>query len=267
MPGIEGKGEGAQPDRTEPPRADDQTCGASIMRDMAAGYAPEITDPSTAIDLGSAAAMADEDQLSLPGPADSWTATAAGYSLPRFDAVSFNSVPGGEVEGVAAALDFGAFYDENRHRLSGGLRFLFRGDIDHAEDIAQQAFKTAFEHWDQICVSVRNPYGYVYKIAWRLALSFREAQHRDMERARDFTRSLQGEHAAADPNEHLDLFRAVRQLPDHERTVVGLSLIMGSGPKEIAEVLGLPEGTVRAQLKRGRDRLVKIIGDLEAGRS
>ena len=49
--------------------------------------------------------------------------------------------------------------------------------------------------------------------------------------------------------------RALRDVPVAYRTVVALSDVQGLGYEEIAGALGVPVGTVKSRLKRGRDAL------------
>lgn len=54
---------------------------------------------------------------------------------------------------------------------------------------------------------------------------------------------------------------AMRQLPDEQREVVALILIEGLGYRECSEILGLPIGTVSSRLVRGRNALLKMMGE------
>lgn len=58
---------------------------------------------------------------------------------------------------------------------------------------------------------------------------------------------------------HEDLARAVDDLPEALRSVVILADLEGLAYREIAEVLGIPLGTVRSRLARGRSRLQQAL--------
>lgn len=60
------------------------------------------------------------------------------------------------------------------------------------------------------------------------------------------------------------LLRALRRLPLDLQTALELFYWEGLLSREIAEVLELPEGTVRSRLRRGRELLRQIIDDLAA---
>ena len=55
------------------------------------------------------------------------------------------------------------------------------------------------------------------------------------------------------------VWEAVKQLPEKYREVVHLFYQEGYATKEIAEILGRNESTVRSDLKRGRDKLKTIL--------
>src|SRR4029079_7855756 len=52
-----------------------------------------------------------------------------------------------------------------------------------------------------------------------------------------------------------DLERAIAKLPEEQRAVILLVGLEGLHYEEVAEVLGVPVGTVRSRLSRGRDAL------------
>ena len=56
-----------------------------------------------------------------------------------------------------------------------------------------------------------------------------------------------------------DLERALARLPDGQRQVILLVGLEGMPYEEAATVLGLPIGTVRSRLSRGRDMLRELM--------
>ena len=61
--------------------------------------------------------------------------------------------------------------------------------------------------------------------------------------------------AASEPDDHEDLWRAVRALPDDLRTVIHLHYVEGYGTDEIAGMVGCRPATVRTRLHRARKQL------------
>ena len=51
------------------------------------------------------------------------------------------------------------------------------------------------------------------------------------------------------------LIAAVNELPEDQRTVIALRFFAGLSEHEVAEALGLPEGTVKSRSARALDRL------------
>jgi RNA polymerase sigma factor (sigma-70 family) len=59
-----------------------------------------------------------------------------------------------------------------------------------------------------------------------------------------------------------DLERAIGQLPQEQREVILLVGLEGMSYDEVAAILGVPIGTVRSRLSRGRDQLRRLM-DME----
>jgi RNA polymerase sigma-70 factor (ECF subfamily) len=130
-----------------------------------------------------------------------------------------------------------------------------------AEDIAQEAFLAAIRTLDRF--DRRRPFGpWLHRIVVNRAIDWARA------------RALRAEvgdgplAAVAEGNPTTDTFSppivaALRELsPDH-RAVIVLRHLLDYTPGEIAELLGLPRGTVNSRLRRGLDELADL---LEAGR-
>jgi RNA polymerase sigma-70 factor, ECF subfamily len=63
------------------------------------------------------------------------------------------------------------------------------------------------------------------------------------------------------------VWRAVRALPRRQAQVIALRYVADASVAEIAETLGLAEGTVKAQLHRGRQALAARLGEGTPGGS
>lgn len=55
--------------------------------------------------------------------------------------------------------------------------------------------------------------------------------------------------------------RALARLPDEQREAVVLVLVEGFAYKEAAEIIGIPQGTLTSRLGRGREALLKELGE------
>ncbi len=73
------------------------------------------------------------------------------------------------------------------------------------------------------------------------------------------TDELNEELVANDREDLSFIWEAVKQLPDNFREVIHLFYQEGYSTKDIAQILGRNESTVRSDLKRGRDRLKVVL--------
>ena len=54
---------------------------------------------------------------------------------------------------------------------------------------------------------------------------------------------------------------ALARLPDEQREAVVLVLVEGFAYKEAAEIVGVPQGTLTSRLGRGREALLRELGE------
>ncbi len=142
------------------------------------------------------------------------------------------------------------------------------GDPMEADDLAQDTYLKAWRSWHQFTpgTSCRS---WLFTICRNHFLRTRErrARHRDLIR-RETTAGPEptGGHVLPKPlrGPEADFFhgfieapvrRALADLPDAYRDAVVLSDLQGMSYHEVATALGVPVGTVRSRLSRGRGRL------------
>ena len=144
---------------------------------------------------------------------------------------------------------------------------------DEAEDLVSETVLRAFERWEQYRLGT-NIRAWLFTILYHLFVSrkrridAREVPESDTGPGRS-TRDAVGD---ADPeatfyDSFLDdeIVRAIDSLPDEYRTAVVLSDIEDLRYAEISKILGIPEGTVKSRLFRGRRLLQhKLRGYAEA---
>src|ERR671928_721383 len=157
-----------------------------------------------------------------------------------------------------SASDFEALF---RRHWSGAYRaaYLVVHDSAAAEDIAQEAFLAAVRALDRF--DRRRPFGpWLHRIVVNRAI--------DWSRARALRREageagLEAVAAAAPPdNPHSrTLAAALAELSPEHRAVIVLRHLLEYTPGEIAELLGLPRGTVNSRLRRGLDELARRLGE------
>jgi RNA polymerase sigma-70 factor (sigma-E family) len=124
------------------------------------------------------------------------------------------------------------------------------GSWPAAEDAVQTAFTQLYVHWPRIQPGAVDTY------ARRTVVHtcFRMAKLRSRETATD--RMPDGQVAGPEGGlERLDLMVALAGLSPKARAVVALRFLDDLSVAEVAQVLSLPEGTVKSQTARALDRL------------
>ena len=122
-------------------------------------------------------------------------------------------------------------------------------DAAAAEDIAQEAFLAAIRNLGDRFDRPR-PFGpWLHRIVVNRAI--------DWTRARRLRAESELVDAAAPEPERLDgsLLGALAALPPDHRAVIVLRYLLQYTPGQIAELLGVPRGTVNSRLRRGLDAL------------
>ncbi|HEV7994058.1 MAG TPA: sigma-70 family RNA polymerase sigma factor [Gemmatimonadaceae bacterium] len=140
---------------------------------------------------------------------------------------------------------------------------------DDAEDLVSDTVLRAFERREQYRLGT-NIRAWLFTILYHLFVSrkrridAREVADADGEPGWS-TRDAIGE---ADPEGRFydsflddEIVRAIDSLPDEYRTAVVLSDIQELRYAEIAQILGIPEGTVKSRLFRGRRLLQRKLRD------
>jgi RNA polymerase sigma-70 factor, ECF subfamily len=134
--------------------------------------------------------------------------------------------------------------------------YLVVGDAAAAEDIAQEAFLAALRALDRF--DRRRPFGpWLHRIVVNRAIDWSRARRLRAEA------ELGEAHAATDPpaSGEQGLDEAIRRLSPEHRAVIVLRYVLEYTPGEIAQLLGLPRGTVNSRLRRGLDALGGVLGE------
>lgn len=102
--------------------------------------------------------------------------------------------------------------------------------------------------------SVRDPRAYLFRSVSNVAASHHRSRTRRRERE---LRSVSNTPppSGGEPTASVDARRVLSVLSEQQRAVIFLAYWRDLAPGEIAELLGVTEGTVRKQLARARDRL------------
>jgi len=156
---------------------------------------------------------------------------------------------------------FGQLVQKYQNRLFNTIVHVI-GDRDEAEDVVQDAFVQAFVKLETFR---RNSafYTWLYRIAFNVAVSRR--RRRRPELSVDQAREMTGDEPVDDAessDQRLQRRERARQvhealacLSEQHRSILVLREMEGCDYETIAEILGLPVGTVRSRLHRARSQL------------
>lgn len=154
------------------------------------------------------------------------------------------------------ALDFDDFYAATAQRLVRQF-YALTGDLGDAQDIAQEAYARAWQHWSRIA-RYDSPESWVRTIGFRLANNrWRKAQNAVTAWRRH---GPPPQPAEIKPDVML-LVAALRTLPERQRVAIVLYHIADLPIGEVADRMGIPSGTVKALLSRGRKALAAQLAD------
>ena len=119
-----------------------------------------------------------------------------------------------------------------------------------AEDVAQEAFAKAYRSFGQLRDRDRFR-AWLVRMTWRMALDFAKGRRRRMVReCAAVNRSSEPtvEDQAIEDERTAAVWNAVDALPERLRMVIVLSAMEGQSVKDVAALLGVPEGTVKSRL-------------------
>lgn len=151
-------------------------------------------------------------------------------------------------------------FGELVERYAGQARRVARavlGDPDDGDDAAQDAFLSALKHLHRFDTS--RPFGpWLMRIVANAAADRR--RRRKVRAAEELPESASGGEpgpdSETDRRAFLEAFRrALAELPERQRMAVTLFDVEGYSHAEIAEILGIPQGTVRSDVFHARRRL------------
>jgi RNA polymerase sigma-70 factor (ECF subfamily) len=157
------------------------------------------------------------------------------------------------VDGIARVREV---YAASYRRLVGQLTGV-TGDPAEAEDVVMEAFVRALNR-SRTFATVDNPEAWLRTVAVNLARS----RWRRLARLRGLGSRLSAAEASSYddlPADRLALLAALRELPAVQREAIALHHLADLPVHEVATTLGLPVGTVKARLARGRARLAVLI--------
>jgi RNA polymerase sigma-70 factor, ECF subfamily len=124
---------------------------------------------------------------------------------------------------------------------------------EDAEDVAQEAFARAYRRFRQLRSRDRFR-AWLVRMTWRLALDRQRADRRRLSREQAVLSLMPSESSGA-AERTVHLWEAIDTLSEKLRMVVVLAAIEGHDMREVASIMGLPEGTVKSRLFLARRQL------------
>lgn len=159
---------------------------------------------------------------------------------------------------AGSEASFDAFYRASRQRLFDTLSAL-TGDRVEAQDAVHEAYARAWQRWSRVG-EYADPEAWVRTVARRIAVSrWRRTRNRLLAHRR-----LGEPPPLPGPGpDSVALMAALARIPVSQRTAIVLHHLVGLPVAEVAAETGVPEGTVKARLSRGRRALAGLLGESE----
>jgi RNA polymerase sigma-70 factor (ECF subfamily) len=171
-------------------------------------------------------------------------------------------LPGSRVQGENAAAELRREFEE---QLADGASLAFRLAMSvlrnhaDAEEVAQEALLRAYKGFHRL--RERGAFrGWLCRIAWRLALDKQRGTRRREKRevVAVLDAPVQNAEEIAVSNEfERHVAKAMDELPEKLRQALVLAAIQGYTTKEVADLLDLPEGTIKSRVHLARKQMAE----------
>ena len=140
-------------------------------------------------------------------------------------------------------------------------------DTSEAEDAAQEAFLRAYRSLRTFKTGAKFS-TWIFAIVYHTSCDRLERRKRfNYDEMPDRADPALGPQAIAERNDDAERLRAaIAALPEKYRAVITLYHLQDKQYDEIAEVLGLPLGTVKTHLFRAKEQLRRLLNETAAGR-
>ncbi|MGH3344820.1 MAG: SigE family RNA polymerase sigma factor [Carbonactinosporaceae bacterium] len=152
------------------------------------------------------------------------------------------------------AEEFDEFYGSYAKRLTGHV-FALTGNLSEAQDVVQEAFMRAWDRRGQLDMSA-SPEAWVRTVAMRLAISRWRRARRAAAAWQRHGPSLPSSPPGPDV---VALVEALRRIPAVQRQAIVLHHLVDLPVDRVAVETGVPVGTVKARLSRGRAALARLL--------
>jgi RNA polymerase sigma-70 factor (ECF subfamily) len=135
------------------------------------------------------------------------------------------------------------------------LAYALVGNADDAEDILQETFLGAFEHLRSFKGRSSVKTWLIRILVKQVAKYHRYWRLRETKSLDEISESVKTVLPARDQELRMDIKTMISTLSPEHREIIVLRELQGYSYKEIAEILGIPPGTVESRLFRARQDL------------
>lgn len=150
--------------------------------------------------------------------------------------------------------DFEEWYRREHPRLVASL-VLVAGDLDAAQDAADEAFARALACWERVS-RMQSVNGWTYRVALNV---FRRRARRAAIERRLLARATAAPESVPAPAG--EAWAAVRTLPLRQRTAVVLRFVGDLTEEQVAAAMGVTRSTVSSALADARKTLGRMLED------
>ena len=155
---------------------------------------------------------------------------------------------------------------ENHERFVFNVVYRITGNAEDARDVSQEAFIKAFKNFESYDESSAFS-TWLYRIAVNTAIDYiRKRKKENSISFEDYIVDEKNQKGDSGIEEKViskegvkNIISAVNMLDDEFKTVIVLRDMEGMDYKEISDITGLPLGTVKSRLSRGRGKLRQMI--------
>jgi len=173
---------------------------------------------------------------------------------------------GGESAGPRAdhELAFAALV-ERQSRFAFRVAYAILRNVHDAEDVSQETFLKLYRTgaW----LKMEDERAFLARAVWRAAVGRLPKRRSEPPDANAPTHEADPEEQAAASERLATVHRYIDSLPEELRQALALSTVEELNSRQIAHVMGLPEGTVRTRLMRAREILREKLRRSQGGRS
>jgi RNA polymerase sigma-70 factor (ECF subfamily) len=154
---------------------------------------------------------------------------------------------------------FDAFFRLEHQRLVA-LGSVLCGDRETGRDVAQEALARTYKEWARVG-RLERPGAWTRRVVGNLARD--HARHRAVQRRRlpELARRTQAGAVVSDIGHDGEFWAAVATLPDRQRTAVALFYVGDRSISQVAEDMGVREGTVKTTLHQARIQLRELLSE------